>query len=421
MDDVLKAVDAIESDYAGNCRAAREIADEYFSAEKVVRQSDEPRRLVKIIFSGTIGRSGLGGQGWASLQYILGLHALGHDVVYLEDCGEGNWVWDWEKNEWNYDVDYPAAYVDACLRKFGLGERWVYRTNRDARGMSLEKFRGFCAEADLLIMRAAPLWTWREEYDRPRRRAFIDVDPGFTQMTAANGDKGWIDGLARCEAKFTVGQRIGAPDCPVPTAHGPWIPTLPPVFLPDWSFAMDDNAPEFTSVMRWQGFKELTYNGIPYGQRDQEFPAFFDLPKATSQAFCIAQMGMKPELLTTHGWRVLPGEDVSRTLSSYRDFIAGSRAEISIPKSGYVKMRGGWFSDRSVCYLASGRPILMEDTGLDWLPAEDGVVRFKDFAGAVEGVRQINADYPKHRRAARALAETVFATERVLRDFSRQR
>jgi hypothetical protein len=372
---------------------------------------------LKIILAGTIGRSGLGGQVWASLQYLLGFRALGHEVFYLEDCGDTTWVWDWEKSEWNYDLDYPAAYVNASLAPFGLGDSWIYRTDKDSRGMTLERFKEICRSADLLIMRATPLWTWREEYNGPRRRAFIDVDPGFTQITLANGDQGWLDGVAKAERRFTLAQRIGAPDCPIPQTGGPWLKTLPPVFLPEWPLA-ESEATHFTSVIRWQGFREVMHNGVSYGQRDKEFPSFFDLPRATSQKFCIAQMGMKPELLTSHGWESVPGEVISRTGNSYRDFIRNSRAEFSVPKNGYVKMRGGWFSDRSVCYLASGRPVLIEDTGLEeFLSAGEGLITFNDLPGAIVGVEQINADYERHRRGARALAENIFSTERILPPF----
>jgi hypothetical protein len=192
------------------------------------------------------------------------------------------------------------------------------------------------------------------------------------------------------------------------------LKTLPPVFLAEWPFVESD-ATYFTSVMRWQGFREATYNGVSYGQRDKEFPNFLDLPRRTSQKFEIAQMGIEPTLLQGRGWEVVPGEIISRTPASYREFIRNSRAEFSVPKNGYVKMRGGWFSDRSVCYLASGRPVLIEDTGLsDWLPASGGVVTFRDLAEAVAGVNQLNADYQRHRRAARQLAEDIFATARVL-------
>jgi hypothetical protein len=170
--------------------------------------------------------------------------------------------------------------------------------------------------------------------------------------------------------------------------------------------------------MRWQGFREVTHGGIAYGQRDKEFPAFIDLPKSTSQKFRIAQMGTKPELLLEHGWEVAPGEIVTRTPSAYRDFIQNSRAEFSVPKNGYVKMRGGWFSDRSVCYLASGRPVLIENTGLgDWLPVGEGVLTFRNLSEAASGVERINADYPRQRQAARRIAQEHFSTETVLPRF----
>jgi hypothetical protein len=367
-----------------------------------------------IVVAGTIGASGLGGQAWALLQYLLGLRALGHDVYYLEDCGRSSWVYVWEKQDWTHELDYPAAYVNACLEPFGFGERWIYRDNYRSLGMPLENFLGICAAADLLIMRAVPFWNWRKEYDGPRRRAFIDVDPGFTQITLANGDKGWNDALAKVDRRFTFGQRIGASDCPIPQTGGPWFKTLPPVFLPEWPVA-NSQATHFTSVMRWQGFRDVTHEGVSYGQRDKEFPAFLDLPGATSQKFCIAQMGINPEVLTDRGWESAPGEVISKTPASYREFIQQSRAEFSVPKNGYVKMRGGWFSDRSVCYLASGRPVLIEDTGLqDWLPVGDGVVTFSDVAEAATGVERINSNYEQHRHAARQLARNVFSTERVL-------
>src|SRR5262245_55303904 len=283
---------------------------------------------MRIIFAGTIGRSGLGGQAWASLQYLLGFRALGHDAYYLEDCGRSSWVYVWEKEEWTHELDYPAAYVHACLEPFGLGDRWIYRDNYRSIGMPLERFLELCAASDLLVMRAVPFWNWRHEYEGPRRRVFIDVDPGFTQITLANGDQGWVDGVARCERRFTYGQRLGAPDCPIPAAGGPWFKTLPPVFLPEWPCAQGEAA-LFTSVMRWQGFKEVTHQGIAYGQRDKEFEPFLGLPSLTAQKFCLAQMGLKPEVLERYGWEVVPGEVISRTPASYRQFVGQSRAEFS--------------------------------------------------------------------------------------------
>lgn len=366
-----------------------------------------------IIVAGTIGLSGLGGQAWAVLQYLLGFRALGHDVYYLEDCGRSSWVFIWEKEEWTHELDYPAAYVNACLEPFGFGQRWIYRDNYRSLGMPLAEFQEVCARADLLIMRAVPFWNWRKEYELPKRRAFIDVDPGFTQITIANGDKGWIDGVARAERRFTYGQRIGKADCAIPPDGGPWLATRPPVYLSEWPVCKTEGT-HFTSIIRWQGFKEVTHNGVSYGQRNQEFPQYLSLPSRTRQKFLLAQMGAPPEMLTAHGWEVALGEVISRTPQSYRDFIQRSRAEFSVPKNGYVKMRGGWFSDRSVCYLASGRPVLIEDTGLDWLPTGTGLLTFRNLDQAVAGVEAINADYRRHSTAARVLADEHFSTEVVL-------
>src|SRR4029077_14827914 len=124
----------------------------------------------------------------------------------------------------------------------------IYRTDGGSRGLPLKDFTETCRAAERLIMRAVPLWVWRKEYEWPRRRAFIDVDPGFTQISIANGDAGLAEGVERCERRFTLGQRIGAADCPVPAVGGPWLKTLPPVFLPEWPF-VESTATHFTSVM----------------------------------------------------------------------------------------------------------------------------------------------------------------------------
>jgi hypothetical protein len=371
---------------------------------------------MRIIFAGTIGRSGLGGQAWATLQYLIGLRELGHDVFYLEDCGESSWVYDWDKDEWTVELEYPAAYVRECLEPFGFANKWMYRTSEKSIGAPLDDFLEYCSGADLLVMRAVPLWVWRKEYDLPRRRAFIDVDPGFTQITLANGDAGLAAGIARCERRFTLAQRIGANDCPIPQTGGPWLKTLPPVAVSEWP-VIPQGPRGFSSVMRWQGFKEVQFNGASYGQRDKQFPAFMELPRLCSQPFSIAVMGVKPDELTRYGWNVFPGEVISKTPASYRSFIQESLAEFSVPKHGYVTTRGGWFSDRSVCYLASGKPVLMADTGLDWIPKTEGLLTFESLDDALRGVNEISSNYERHSRAARALAENYFSAARVLPQF----
>jgi hypothetical protein len=349
------------------------------------------------------------------MQYLAGLRALGHEVYYLEECGAESWVYNWDTEQLTTDLAYPAGYIQACLRLLGLEHAWIYRAGEQAVGMPVEEFRGRCAAADLLIIRAVPLAWWRPEYALPRRRVFIDADPGFTQISLAQGHPDLTATVARCERLFTIGQRLGAPDCPVPLGDRRWEKTVAPVALAHWPVAEDGPAGHFTAIMQWRGFRDVTYAGVQYGQKDREFPRFLDLPRRTTQPFRLALTGGDAEELVRHGWEVVPGWEPSRTPESYRAFIQASRAEFGVAKHGYVQMRGGWFSDRSVCYLASGRPVLVQDTGLaDWLPTGEGVVTFSDAREALVGVARINADYAAQRRAARQIAETYFAAERVL-------
>ncbi|HYP21013.1 MAG TPA: glycosyltransferase family 1 protein, partial [Chloroflexia bacterium] len=192
---------------------------------------------MRIIVSGAIGRSYVGGQAWVYMQYLAGLRELGHDVYYLEDCGEESWVYHWEEQQLTTDLDYPAAYVNDCLALIGFGDRWIYRAGADSRGMPMEQFEQLCSGADLLLVRAVPLTVWRREYDLPRRRAFIDVDPGFTQISLLNGEPTLTSTVNRCERLFTYGQGIGRPDCLMPTAGREWLKTVPPVALAYWPVA----------------------------------------------------------------------------------------------------------------------------------------------------------------------------------------
>ncbi|HUS16669.1 MAG TPA: glycosyltransferase family 1 protein [Chloroflexia bacterium] len=370
---------------------------------------------MNIVFAGSIGRLPVGGHAWVDMQYLAGLRALGHNVCYLEECGAESWVYNWDTEELTTDLAYPAGYVAHCMSLLGMEAAWIYRAGEHARGMVPADLAERCAAADLLLIRAVPLATWRPEYRLPRRRIFIDADPGFTQISLLQGHAELTATVDHCERLFTIAQRLGAPDCPIPTAGRTWATTRPPVALSHWPVATDGAATHFTAVMQWRGFRDVTYAGVRYGQKDQEFPRFVDVPCQTAQPFRLALTGGAPDELARHGWEVIPGWVPSRTPETYRAFIAESRAEFGVAKHGYVAMRGGWFSDRSVCYLASGRPVLLEDTGLaDWLPIGDGVVTFTDVPSALAGVTRINAGYQQHRRAARQIAETHFDAQQVL-------
>jgi len=369
---------------------------------------------MKIIVAGALGRFPIGGNAWVIMQYLLGLESLGHEVYFLEECGEGSWVFDWESEEVTTSLDYPTGYLHDCLEPVGFGDRWFYRAGEQARGMRPDAFLSLCEEADLLLILACPLDLWREEYDRPRRRAFIDLDPGFTQMRLANGDPLLDRTLGRCEHLFTVGQRVGDSGCEIPTLGRHWSIVVPPIVLSHWSVASGE-ATHFSTIMQWKSYDEVEFRGQIYGNKSLEFLEIRDLPRLCPESFRIALSGGDPEALRRIGWEVETGFRASFTPDAYRDFIRGSRAEISVAKQGYVATRSGWISDRSVCYLASGRPVLVQDTGLgeDFITGA-GFLTFEDLDGALAGIEAINGDYELHRKRARTLAEEVFSSDRVL-------
>ncbi len=369
---------------------------------------------MRIIFAGSIGRFPVGGHAWVDMQYLLGLRALGHDVLYLEECGEESWVYNWHTQEMTDLLEYPTQYVHACLEPIGFGDRWIYRAGPHARGMPVEDFHDACRNADLMLIRAIGIPLWRSEYDSPRRRAFIDMDPAFTQIHLANGRRDLVQTVERCDRLFTIGQRLGAPDCPVPLAGREWLKTVPPVYLPAWPPASCD-AGRFTAIMQWKSYREVAYAGQRYGNKDREFPHLLDLPRHTGIQFELALTGAAPPAFESNGWHVTEGWRASETPDAYRTYIQQSLAEFGVAKHGYVATRCGWFSDRSVCYLASGRPALLQDTGLsDWLPTGQGVVTFRDVHEAACGAEAIVSDYPQHRRTALHLAEQFFDSGRVL-------
>ncbi len=368
-----------------------------------------------IIFASAIGRFPIGGNAWSDLQYLLGLRTLGHNVFYLEECGSESWVYNWQTEEFTTELDYPTNYVRNCLEPLGFVNQWIYRAGDRSMGMAVDEFNNVCSQADLMIVRGSPICLWRDEYKLPQRHIYIDADPGFTQINIAGGHSELVQTIERCDRLFTIGQRIGAQDCLIPTNGRHWLKTLPPVALPYWAVTEDNDTIGFSSIMQWHSYREVVYEGVTYGNKDKEFLKFIDIPQLTKQGFQIALSGGFPDELSQYGWEVIPGWIASFTPESYQKFVQASRAEFGVAKQGYVATKGGWFSDRSVCYLASGKPILVQDTGLsDWLPIGEGILTFRDQKEVVNGVEAINTDYERHRQAARRLAEEYFDSDKVL-------
>jgi hypothetical protein len=283
--------------------------------------------------------------------------------------------------------------------------------------MPREEVIDLAERADVLINIAGTL---RDDHFKSKIpiRVYLDVDPLFTQYwnQVYQIDMG-IEGHTHYAS---VGLNIGQPDNQIPTCGKTWISTLPPVVLSHWSeMRMPGDGP-ITTVANWRGYGSVEYNGVFYGQKAHSWRRFMSLPIVTDQEFTVA-LAIHPEERTDlrelerNKWRIVDPKKVIRTPAEYQEFIRGSRAEIGIAKDGYVAGRSGWFSDRSACYLASGKPVIAQDTGLaDHLPADEGLLLFDTLEEATECVNLVNRNYEQHSLAARRLAQEYFDSDFVL-------
>jgi hypothetical protein len=340
--------------------------------------------------------------------YLLGLRALGHEVFYIEDTGEC--VYDPVENTRATDPRYGTRYINDALAPFGLGDRWSF-VNYDGsyHGRSADEVRRFATDAELFINLSGGAWFWRDEYARIPRKVFIDSDPAFTQLAIAKAEPWYVEFFRRFDRLFTFGANVGTPASPIPVGEFVWHHTWQPITLDDWTTERQPRD-RFTTVMTWQ-IESFTDVG---GNKDQEFVRFIDLPSRTQQPFELAINGPQ-KLLREYGWGTVDAMHVSRTPWDYRDFIQGSKAEFGVAKHTYVANRSGWFSDRTECYLAAGRPALVQDTG--WsahLPAGDGLLTFSTIDEAVDGIERINSRYAAHAGRAREIAREHFEAGNVL-------
>jgi hypothetical protein len=365
---------------------------------------------MKILLAGLIGRYPVGGVTWCSLMYLLGLRELGHEVFYVEDTGEC--AYDPDADTISPVPAYATAYIDAALRPFELGERWTF-VNFDGtyHGQSREVLRTYCADAELFINLSGGSWFWRDEYRAIPRKVFIDSDPAFTQLALAKGDPWYVAFFREFDHLFTFGSNIGSAAAILPADGFTWHKTWQPVVTKLWQCDERPVDRSFTSVLSWRikSFADLD------GNKDREFRKFLDLPAHTPSTFRLAVNGPH-ELLRQHGWDTVDALVVSRTPASYRQFIVDSYAEFGVAKHGYVQTCSGWFSDRTECYLAAGRPALVQDTG--WtahLPSGAGLLAFSSIEEAVEGLARISADYASHARHAALIAQEHFEAAGVLR------
>jgi hypothetical protein len=384
---------------------------------------------LRIVVTGLLAQHPLGGVAWDYLQYPLGLALLGHDVWYLEDSGE-----------WPYDVYGPGgrgSAVDDCsanverlrsvMDRIGLTDRWMYRCPIGSTWFGLPDAQRdiVIGSADLLLNVSGTLHR-PEHYRSIPRRAYIDSDPVFTQVKIAAGAGRFPGRVALHDVHFSFGELIGkASASVVPQTCFDWQPTRQPIVLSEWP-TVENGRAVYTTVLNWASYAAPSYNGRRYGQKNLEFEHCMELPQRVAPlelevAVKAVRRRGKPtapiERMRRHGWRVVSPDVVCPDLDSYRDYITSSRGEWSVAKHGYVLGQVGWFSCRSACYLAAGRPVVVQDTGFsDVLPVGEGIVAFRTFDEAVEALAEVESSYARHSRAARAIAEEYFDSARVLGD-----
>ena len=380
---------------------------------------------MRIIVTGLVGQYAFGGVAWDYLQYVAGFRQLGHEVFYLEDTE--TWPYDPVHSTISADCSYNVQYLETVMTRLGLGSQWIYRNAADGtyHGVSETAAKQFCASADLFVNVSGCGWL-RPEYLAIPKKIFIDSDPMFTQIGLALGLPEVIQRIGAHDFHFTFAEHINAADCRVPHGGRRWIPTRQPIVL-DW-FPVPVPPPRdvFTTVMNWVSYKPSDYAGETWGQKDIEFLKFLDLPAQTPQKFEIAmgrgQGQQRPtDLIRQHGWEIIEPDEALPDPWTYRDYLQNSKGEWSVAKEGYRKSRSGWFSCRSACYLALGRPCVLQDTG--WsahYPTGTGLFAFNTLAEATAGIAAINADYPRHSAGARALAEKMFDARHVLGEMLEQ-
>ncbi len=377
--------------------------------------------MARIVLAGYLVRNPLGGYAWQAAHYLLGLRDLGHDAWFYEDTGHYAPAYNPRTNEFGERYEYGLATAGAFLARIGFGERWVFAdtTRGLEHGPAAGRAETLLREADLLV-NLAGVNRIPPERRGGRPSIYIDIDPSFTQIKAAEGDRLLRAILDEHAHHFTLGENIGTPRSPLPTGGYTWHPTRQPIAIGEWADS-GPPGPAYTTVGKWDARgRDLVFGGETFRWRKRtEWLRCLDLPARSAATFEVAMdVASVPgdvERLAAQGWRVVDPLEVSADPWRYRDYIRSSRGEFTVAKDVNVRLRSGWFSDRAACYLAAGRPVVEQDTGFgDVLPLGPGLRAFRTVDEAGAAVRAIEADWPRASADAARVAREYFAADKVL-------
>jgi hypothetical protein len=373
--------------------------------------------MCRIAVLGYIVRGPLGGLVWHHLQYVTGLRALGHDVLFVEDSDDYPSCYDPSRHVVDADPSFGLRFAAETFGRAGVGDLWAFHDAHAGRwlGPAAGRARAFCESADLVLNLSGvnPLRDW---VAGAPARALVDTDPAFTQIRHLTDPAAHERALGHT-AFLTFGENFGRPGCAIPDDGLPWVPTRQPVTLDAWEVTAGPQPGPFTTVMQWDSYAPREHGARRFGMKSESFAEFLEIPSVSSETFELAlgTAGAPRDLLSARGWRLRDPLVVARDAPGYQRYIRSSKGEFSVAKHGYVASWSGWFSERSAAYLASGRPVAAQDTGFtDWMAAGLGVVPFSTFDEAADAVARISGDYARHCRAARQVAADYFDAATVL-------
>jgi len=381
---------------------------------------------MRIVVLGMMGQSPFGGQTWMHLHWLLGFHRRGHEVWYVEDSAA--WPFDPVQNTLTDDCRYAVQHIAGAMTRVGLPERWAYRLAERPEqtwGRTAGQLRELYRSCDVLVnLTGGTILT--EDHLAARCRVYLETDPVTLELQVARGDAFCREVLDRHTAHVTYGENYGAADCGVPLAGIQWRKTRQPIALDWWPMVFDADAAHFTTIGNYrQTGSDIEYNGTTYyWSKHHEWEKFLSLPQQTQQSLEVAMMFSQAgdrERLTAAGWRIVSPYEMSLDVfGAYPRYFQQSRAEFTVAKDQNIRLRSGWFSERDVCYLATGKPVVTQDTGFPCaVPTGQGLFAFRTLAEAVAAIAEINAHYEQHCRAARDLAAEYFDCEKIAAQFLR--
>lgn len=376
---------------------------------------------LKILVSGYLVGFPMGGMAWFLGNYLLGLKRLGHELYFIEDSGDWTYPFNPEKRDFEIDSSYGRDVLTRYFQHMDLDIPWAYYSGLERKlyGATQAEVDRWCTDCDLFF-NISGIIPMRENYMKTKFKLFIDTDPVWTMVKGANIPADYAYYLAH-DAHFTVGCNLPSGKTPVPLLDIDWKPTVFPVVLDKWEPLLTPGT-HYTTIGSWDTKdREVFIMGEKYSWRKSlEYEKILDMPKRAPQGakFELSYSNMRPDEVRdyeSHGWMITDALDTSRDFIQYRDMIRNSRGEFTVAKDLNIRIRSGWFSDRAICYLAAGRPVLNQDTGFDaYLPVGEGLFSWRTQDDVLSAVAAIESDYDKHCRAARRIAEEHFDSDKVL-------